>query len=213
MRKLIIFDFDGVLVDSFDAWHKINVYAFKKALGKNFTKEQYRDCYIDDLNKGLEKFAGSKKNYQKLKVFKKARGEELFFKYYSRVKLFPFVKSLVFQLEKHKVKPVIITSSTNPAFVVEMLRKFKLDKNFAVSLSSKGGSKVTHLKEVLRKFNFKPTDVYFVTDTYNDIKWGKEVGLKTIAVLWGYHGKQVLKRAKPDFIIKDYQKIFSIIKI
>ncbi len=211
MKKLVIFDFDGVIIDSFDAWYKINVSAFKESLGKTFTKRQYRDCYMDELVKGFRKFSGSEKNYQKLKNFKKAHKEEFFLKYFSKVKLFPFTKLLIAKLKKLNVKLVIVTSSTNPIGVINLLKRFKLNKIFTVVSSSEGESKVIHLKRILAKFKRKPKDAYFITDTCNDIKWGKEVGLKTIAVLWGYHNKQTLNKAKPDFIVKNYKEIYEII--
>lgn len=212
MKKLAIFDFDGVLVDSFDAWYKINTHAFKKALGKNFTKRQYRNCYIAELNKGFKKISGSKINYQKLKFFKDTHKEDFFLKYYSRIKLFPFIKNLISRLKQLNVKLVIVTSSTNPLGVRKLLKKFRIDKNFVVTASSEGESKISHLKKILRRFNFKPSNAYFISDTYNDIKWGKEVGLKNIAVLWGFHNRKTLARAKPDFMVKNYKEILKIIE-
>lgn len=212
MEKLVIFDFDGVIVDSFDVWYKINAYAFRRALDKNLTRNQYRDCYMNELNNGLKALASGKKAYQKLKNFKNAHREEFFLKYYSKVKLFPFIKSLIYKLKELNVKLVIVTSSTNPAGVMNLLKKFKLDKNFTVALSSEGESKIAYLKRIMTTFNSKPKDIFFITDTYNDVKWGNKVGIKTIGVLWGFHSKQILIKAKPDFIVKDYKDIIRIIK-
>lgn len=209
VNKLIIFDFDGVLVDSFDAWYKINACAFKKTLGKNLARKQYRDFFMADLNKGLKKFAKDEKNYQKLKAFKEIQAEELFTKYYSQVKLFPFTKSLISQLKKANLRLALVTSSTNPSFTKKILKKFKIEKDFDLVLSSKGEGKISQLRQVLRSFNLKPKDVYFIADTYNDINYGKKIGLKTLAVLWGFHKKKILSKGRPDFIIKNYKEIIK----
>lgn len=211
IKKLVIFDFDGVIADSFDAWHKIHAYAFKKALGKTFTREQYKDCFLDELNKGFRKFAGSATNYQKLNDFKNAH-REVFSKYFLRMKLFAFVKILLLSLKKIGVKLVIVTSSTNPSGTVKLLKKFKLDENFATVLFSEGNNKIGRLRKILKKFKFSPQNTYFVTDTYNDIKWGNKIGINTIGVLWGFHDRKTLIKAKPNFIAGNYKDIIKITK-
>ncbi len=212
IKKLVIFDFDGVIADSFNTWHKINADAFKKSLGKTFTKRQYKNCFLGELNKGLRKFAGGETNYQKIKNFKEEHKEEFFLKYFSKIKIFPFIKILFSTLKKLDIKSVIITSSTNPSEAMKLLKKFKLDRNFSIILTSKGENKVVYLKKILKKFRFKPQDTYFVTDTYNDIKWGNAVNINTVGVLWGFHRKEILIKAKPNFIVSNYKDIIKIIK-
>lgn len=211
MEKLIIFDFDGVLADSFDAWYKINAYAFKGALGKTLTKKQNKGLYTDSLNRSFRKFSGSENNYQKFKKFKEAH-KERFLKYYSsQVKLFPFVRFLVSRLGKRGIKLVIVSSATIPEIIGQTLKKTKLENKFIASLSSKGEDKIFQLRRILASLKIKPNNAFFISDTYNDIKWGNKVGIKTVAVLWGFHDKKTLEKAKPDFIIKNYKELYEII--
>lgn len=48
---------------------------------------------------------------------------------------------------------------------------------------------------------------FFITDTSGDVREGKEAGIKTIATTWGYHTKEELVEAKPDYIVDDVQQL------
>ncbi len=139
--------------------------------------------------------------------FKKKFKEE----HYNGVKLFPHIKSLIPRLKKQGFDLGIV-SATSEALIRKFLSKFKLDNYFDFILSSSGTSKISLLRQIIRLNGYKIDKSYFVTDTFNDLCYGKKIGIKTVAVLWGFHKKDLLLKCKPDFIIKKYEEIFSIIK-
>lgn len=53
---------------------------------------------------------------------------------------------------------------------------------------------------------------YVVGDTIYDIRAGKKAGIKTIAVLTGWHSKNRLKKERPDFIINNFKELIKILK-
>lgn len=204
-KGVIIFDFDGVLADSFGTLYKINALAFK-ALGEELTKGQYRNFFISDFNDGIKKLCGNEKNYEELMNFRKKIKE----KYYGAVKLFPHTKPLILRLKKQGFNLGII-SITSEELVKMLLDKFGLADCFDFILSSAGASKTEMLRRAIRSNGYKINKSYFIADTFNDICYGKKAGLKTIAVLWGFHAKELLLKSRPDFILKNYKEIFSII--
>lgn len=54
---------------------------------------------------------------------------------------------------------------------------------------------------------------YIIGDTGHDIKTGKGLGLKTIAVTYGFMSKKILKKYTPDYIIDDIMDINKILEI
>ena len=64
---------------------------------------------------------------------------------------------------------------------------------------------------ILDKFRTKPRQTFFITDTVGDIKIARKSGLRTIAVTWGFHGKIVLKKAKPDYIVSTFNELSKIL--
>ncbi len=52
----------------------------------------------------------------------------------------------------------------------------------------------------------------FVGDSDTDILTAKNAGLKSVGVLWGFRDRNVLERAKADFIISSPEEIIAIVK-
>ena len=59
---------------------------------------------------------------------------------------------------------------------------------------------------------FAPEDVVFICDSIYDIITGKNAGMKTIAVTWGNHDKELLDSENPDFIADTAEDIIDYIK-
>ena len=54
---------------------------------------------------------------------------------------------------------------------------------------------------------FQKERLFFITDTLGDIVEAKKVGIKTIAVDYGYHDRGVLSKGNPDGIISNLSGI------
>ena len=61
-NKLIIFDFDGVLADSFDSFFPLLRDA-AKSVGFSLTKKQYRDFFLGNVHQGLRNFIKDNNKY------------------------------------------------------------------------------------------------------------------------------------------------------
>ena len=70
----------------------------------------------------------------------------------------------------------------------------------------------THkFKKVLNEFNLKEDECIFVTDTLGDILEANEVGIKTIAVDFGYHERERLEKGNPMKIISEFNELVDIV--
>lgn len=64
----------------------------------------------------------------------------------------------------------------------------------------------------IEDLNLEKENCIFVGDSDTDILTAKKAGLKSIGVLWGFRDREVLEKAKADFIISSPHEIISIIK-
>ena len=77
-----------------------------------------------------------------------------------------------------------------------------------------GGGKFAHkpdpepLNYVLQHFKVKPEQALMVGDSNNDIRAGKNAGVPTVALTYGYNGGQDLRKEEPDFLFDNF-KAFS----
>jgi phosphoglycolate phosphatase len=57
------------------------------------------------------------------------------------------------------------------------------------------------LKKLLASEQISPEAVMHVGDEVRDIEASQRVGVKSVAVTWGFQSESILKAAKPDFIV------------
>lgn len=74
-------------------------------------------------------------------------------------------------------------------------------------------SKKTIIKKTIAKLKISARNCVVVGDYYNDIKAGKALGTKTIAVLTGLTGKEYALKLKPDAVIDSLAHLFDVIEI
>ena len=65
--------------------------------------------------------------------------------------------------------------------------------------------------ELIKKHNFKLDETIFIGDSNHEIEEGKNAGVKTGAVTWGFSRKERLEALKPDYVINDISELNSVI--
>ncbi|MCD4705958.1 HAD hydrolase-like protein [bacterium] len=194
--KTIIFDFDGVIHDTFELAYNINI----EVLGKNLTKEEYKDFFNGNIFKRAEI---NKKNAEKFfKMQNKA------FKY---LKLEENIKKT---LEKLSEKYTLFIISSNQE--VALNTYFQNNKFVHIFKEILGAethkSKVEKFKYLFKKYNLEVDKSVFITDTLGDILEGHKVSIKTIAVDFGFHGRERLERGKPFKIVSNFDEMLKVIE-
>lgn len=67
------------------------------------------------------------------------------------------------------------------------------------------------ISKIIKKMNIEKSTVYFVGDEVRDIEAGKKVGIKTIAVSWGYNTRDALGKEHPDYLVDSPAELEKII--
>lgn len=131
------------------------------------------------------------------------------------------VKELLEELNKQNVLMGLVTGNLEPIARSE-LKKAGIDHYFKVGGFGNDDTNRTNLvrlaiKRAEENFDFRfENNVFLFGDAPQDMKAGKEAGIKIIGVTTGIYSKKQLKDAGADFILenlKDKNKIFKIIKI
>ncbi|MEW6606251.1 MAG: HAD hydrolase-like protein [bacterium] len=109
---------------------------------------------------------------------------------------------------------ILITLRNSYENLIDELRDFEILDFFKTILTEKdnGGSLYTK-KRLLENYpEFIPVSSIIVGDTEVDILAGKELNIKTIAVLSGIRNRELLESLCPDFIIDNISSLPSITK-
>ena len=203
--KLFLFDFDGVLVDSLDVYEK-TVTDCLKDIKQPFvrSREEFLELFEDNFytslkNKGVD-----------LDVFMKAAEDILAQVKIRDMKPFPAVAAVIEEL--HKTHCLIVVSSNDYASIKEALDLFHYNDYFRDILGSDFMfSKKEKILYAAKKYNVELNNIYYVGDTTGDIKEGKAAGVKTVGVTWGWHSKEKMAAAQPDYLYDKPQDLLQLI--
>lgn len=195
MLKHIIFDLDGTLVDSMGSFLKIgNELALKygyKPLDDNRIRELMRlpmRQRIDSLGVPLLKIP-------KLGL----EAMEMFHSYASKLEPFEGIRDLLLSLE-HKGYTLSIISSNSLPNIKAFLTANKLEM-FDNILSSKNlfGKHIT-INKLISSLKLCKNEIIYIGDEQRDIEACHKIGLRVIAVTWGFDPPELLKEHKPDYL-------------
>lgn len=198
MIKAVIFDFDGVLHDTFD-FHRENI---KKHLGVDLSKDDFRELHNGNFfNHKLE----SLKNVDWDSYKDKIHTDLIDLKMDSSKK-----RTLSDLSENHILFVVSSGSSINIKRYLEMNDVIRLFSD--IMGMEEFHSKIEKFNSILDNHNLKKEECIFITDTLGDILEANEVGIKTVAVDFGFHDRELLEKGNPEAIISDFNQILDFIE-
>jgi len=204
-NKLFLFDFDGVLVDSLDLYHRAVAWCLEK-IGTPIikTQEEYIALFEDNFYEAM-----AKKGVD-LDAFSTALTEYAkSIDYYRDVKPFSAVLTVLTELCSDNILAII--SSNSSRTIRKILSRSKYNGCFQNILGSEFHlSKKIKIDHAVATYRISRDNTYYVGDTSGDIKEGKASGVRTIAVTWGWHSRKMLAAAKPDFLIDDPEELKNI---
>jgi len=202
--KLFLFDFDGVIVDSLEIYEKTVTDCLKKinqplTRGREEFLELFEGNFYESLvERGID-----------LDKFMKASVNILAGVDYSKMKPFGAMRPVLDELKKNH--PLIVISSNDSPTIQEALRLYNFNGIFQDILGSDFMfSKKEKILYASKKYNVALEDIYYIGDTTGDIKEGKQAGVKTVGVTWGWHSKEKMAEAQPDYLFDNPQQLLTL---
>jgi HAD superfamily hydrolase (TIGR01509 family) len=205
--KCILFDLDGTLVDSKEAYLEAARTAFEgtgqetpeRAVALEIPKILEQGLSICDIVKSdvksfLDVYLKTYYNVTKVKT-----------------KPVPNVQTTLETLSR-KAKLALITMRFVPkTAVVEELEQFGLTQYFTYVVTALDTHKPKPSPEALIKavkaLDVNMCDCVIVGDSVTDVRAGKAAGAMTVAVLSGLFSREELAKEKPDLILKDVTEL------
>ncbi len=212
--KLVIFDFDGTLVDSADGiWHTANEMAKKYNL-KIFKREFIEKA----LGTGMDNFFNDifPEQVKQLGLKEVARINLAIYDmmYKEGLKIYPNVKRTLKHLHSRGIK-LAIASNKLKKYVTLISKELGIKEYFDIIL---GGEDVKRRKPdpfvvyyLMKKYVLKKEDVLFVGDSQYDVETAKNAGVDCVFLKYGYADRAIVKKLKPEFQFKDFGDIKDII--
>lgn len=207
MKKVVIFDLDGVLIDSHELQKKALIYSYRKSIGMGQVPV---DAFFKLSGSSLSKIFNTLGLPEEMVRFYQEYSQE-------NINLIKDHGDIMAILKKIKQKGILCALCTGKekSRTISILERFHIKKYFDVVVCSdevrnpKPAS--DSMQMILKKMHVNQCEAIMIGDGINDIYFARNAGIKVVAVSWGEIEVSVLEKFQPDYIATDSNELYEII--
>jgi phosphoglycolate phosphatase len=205
--KLVVFDFDGTLVDSLlmalDIFNRFAAkYRYKPIenpeAARSMTTRQFMKHHgisLWRLPRLVRKFHAA------------AAGEA------EKLKLYPGLAEVLAGLQENGTRLGILSSNKEDN-IRRCLRVNGAEEFFAFVVGyPKLFGKGRALRRIIRAERIARGDVLYVGDELRDMEAARKAGVASAAVTWGFHAELILREFGPDHVVTDPAKLLEVARM
>jgi phosphoglycolate phosphatase len=206
MKRTLVFDFDGTLVDSLEVAIEFGILNQARFSKHSISRNDFRNYSMREALKRLglpwyklPRFVRELKEYMRTNSV--------------RISVFPEVAEMVAEL--HRIGWELFILSSNARDNIEtILRRSRIETHFReiVSDSSIFG-KHRAIKRLIRDFSIQRNELIYIGDEVRDAEACKESGVDFLAVSWGWDSLERLKQVNGIKIAETPQDLRAILTV
>ena len=216
IKKLVLFDYDGTIVDSAKMIVKGAIEAFRMCGLPDPDPNKVRENIGKPLATALDAYApeGYEVNPEMISnAYRKWYAEQGRLGLQNEP-LFPGMFKLINDLKINKEFHIGVATNKSRIALNNGLKKHNLINIFDITLTmdeAKAKPDPDMAIQAMSMLNIEKKSTIIVGDTINDIGLGVNAGINSIGVAWGYNSIEMLRNEGADFIIKDSEELFDTI--
>ena len=185
--KAVIFDMDGVIIDSEPFYHEVQIDFFHK-IGITVLPKEYNNYIGAGMREMWNMIKSSRNITQPIEELVKLNNKVLldYFERSSNLTPTPYFTDFLASIQAVEMQTAVASSTTKPIIEI-ILKKLKLYDIFNIIIS---GDEVENGKpapdiflQAAARLNVKPLECMVVEDSYNGVKAAKSAGMYCL----GYH--------------------------
>lgn len=213
MKKAVIFDLDGTLLNTLDDLADSTNYALSKFGYPTRTIDEVRQFVGNGVAKLIERAIPEGKNnpnFEKcLAIFKENYAQNM----YNKTAPYNGIIEMLSNLKSKGIKIAVVSNKFDLA-VKELCKKyFEGFIDFAAGENEAQGIKKKPAPDtvisVLNEFNFAPEDAVYVGDSDVDIMTAKNSKMPCISVTWGFRDEKFLLENGATILINVPSEIYN----
>jgi phosphoglycolate phosphatase len=206
MVKYILFDFDGTLVDSRNA--------FISVFNQLAVKYGYRTIDANDFKYLMTLSIAARCKFLEFPIYKIpffiSEAYMLFKNEIKHLILVDGIRDVLTELEDRGYEIGIISSNAE-SNIREFLLLNEIHHFKKITCSSNIFGKGSIIRSFLRANNLQNSEVMYVGDEVRDIIASRRNGVKVAWVSWGYDEVELVMKARPDYVVHTPLEILNLI--
>ena len=216
MKKLVIFDLDGTLVNTLTDLTECVNYALNQCSFPQHSFDEYRYFVGNGINKLIER--ALPEAYRDVETIMKVKA--IFVEYYMQHKtdksyVYPGINDLLRSLQNKRIMLAVASNKYHEA-TLEMITHYFPAINFAKVLGQRDGIPTKPnpqiVEEILEATDICKDDVLYVGDSGVDMLTANNAGVDSVGVDWGLRTVEELKANNAKYIISNPMEILDIIE-
>jgi phosphoglycolate phosphatase len=203
---MIIFDFDGTLADTLAVMVKIT-----NRIAPEFGYQKLTQERVADL-----KYLSPWEVIKLLAVplwklpFVLRRVKQEFNVEVDRVELFPGILDVLYSLKAQHYYLGIVSSNAE-VNIRSILNKYEIEHLFEFVATANTFGKGRKIAKSLSQYKIDRDRVIYIGDEIRDIQAARSIGVKIIAVGWGFNDATALLKQDPDLLVTKPQALLTAI--
>ena len=203
MIKNVIFDWSGVVKDCVLDQLVVANKKFKHFGVKEISMEELKEEWCQPWMDFYKKYITSITMEEQEVFYKKAILES------PKAKSYPGIPELIKKIKESGAK-VFVVSSDYAETILGEVKDWGLEGIFD-SVIFGVHDKEEAVCKIVESGNLEKDSTIFVGDSNHEIEVGKKLGIKIIAVTWGFTSENKLKSHNPDFVAHNLEELEKII--
>ena len=216
MKKLVLFDLDGTLINSIDDLADSTNYALQQCGLPLHTVDEYK-YFVGNSVDPLIRRALPEEEKENQELFDRVK--KIYLSYYAahskdKTRPYPGISDLLSRCNKAGVLVAVVSNKPDD-ITADVVRYYFPQIHFAATMGPKEGipkkPDPAGVREVLRITGIALEDALYVGDTRVDMQTAQNSGVQSCGVLWGFRTRQELVENHADFIAANAAELAEII--
>lgn len=208
MLKVVIFDLDGVLIDSESLMRSAFAASYRRVVGEGTPPvEAYLEQMGESFPRIMDRLGLPRASWEPYREYCQQHLEE--------IKLFPGTRPLLEWAHKSGLDLALLTGKDRVR-TWQTLERFDLLGFFRIVVASDQlqfpKPHPEGVLKVLSEFKCEAREAVMIGDSVNDITCAQEVDVRTVAVTWGIKPQRVQELCHPDYIAHDWEMLQRILE-
>jgi phosphoglycolate phosphatase len=217
MYKAVIFDLDGTLTDTLESMALASNKTLEYVGLKPRDIQEYRYFVGDGADVLVRRFLKAAGDTE-CSLFEKAY--EVYMKQFAQdctyiVKPYDGIVDMLEKLKNNGMKLAVLSNKPHLR-AIEVIENFFEKNTFDITQGHSVGMNKkpdpTEALAIAKKLGIEPNECIYVGDTDVDMQTGKNAGMYTVGVLWGFRDEKELREHGADYIVSKPSDILKLLK-